>query len=221
MFDKVFQVFNLYLLSITISSISQSMSSITSMRHMSSFNLLTDGLGDLVVDILTGHLGHSVAVLNLNWDSLHLGVINTVLGGNLTASMLDSGLNRVGNSSSSQRGNVVSSVSSEELRISFSISLTLTNGMVTKSWCVTDLGDNILADLLVLNLLGVNCLLGADILGGWNTFLGHKNIHLSLAVGSRKVVWGSSEELGISLSLRGRGSTGKGEDARNGKNLHF
>ena len=197
------------------------MSSITGMRHMFGLNWFTDGLGDQIFDILTGHFGHSVASLNLNWDSLHLGVINTVLCGNITASMLDSSLNGVSNSSSSQRGNVVSSVSSEELRISFSFSLTLTNGMVTKSRCVTDLGDNILADLLVLNLLGVNCLLGADILGGWNTFLGHKNIHLSLAVGSRKVIGGSSKELGISLSLRGRGSTSKGEEARNGKNLHF
>merc|ERR1712204_38767 len=89
------------LLSISVSSISQA---ISSMRHMSSLNRLTDGLGDLVVDIFTGDLGHNVASLNLNWDCLDNGVINTVLGGNLTASMLDSSLNGVSNSGSSDWG---------------------------------------------------------------------------------------------------------------------
>merc|ERR1711935_827695 len=115
------------LLSISISSISQAISSV---RHMSSLNRLTDGLGDLVVDIFTGDLGHNVASLNLNWDCLDNRVINTVLGGNLTASMLDSSLNGVSNSGNSNWGNMVSSISSEKLSISFGISLTLTNAMI-------------------------------------------------------------------------------------------
>ena len=34
------------------------------------------GGGDLVGHIGTGHLGHGVAVLNLDGDGLHLGVVN-------------------------------------------------------------------------------------------------------------------------------------------------
>merc|ERR1719308_205924 len=102
---------------------------------MGCLNWLTDGLGDLVVDILASDLGHGVAGLNLNRDSLNLGVVNAVLGGDLATSVLDSGLNCVSNS----RGN-----------------------------------------------MGI-----------------------------------ASIELRISLSVRGRGSAGKGEEARNGKNLHF
>merc|ERR1712128_299076 len=108
---------------------------------MSSLNWLTDGLGDLVVDILTGHLGHNVAGLNLNWDCLDNGVINAVLGGTLTASVLDGSLNSVSNSVGSNWGNMVSSISSKSkvLSISFGISLTLTNAMITKNRAVTDL----------------------------------------------------------------------------------
>merc|ERR1711892_250778 len=90
------------LLSISISSISQAISSV---RHVSSLNRLTDGLGDLVVDIFTGDLGHNVAGLNLNWDCLD---------------------NGVSNSGSSNWGNMVSSISSEELSISISFGISLT-----------------------------------------------------------------------------------------------
>ena len=208
------------------------MSSITSMRHMSSLNLLTDGLGDLVVDILTGHLGHSVAVLNLNRNKLDLRVINTVLSGNFTASMLDCGSDGVSNSvgsnwGNSKRGSKRSSngmtirMSSKELRISFgfSLSLTLGNGVVTKR-LVTDGVNDFLANLKVFDLLGLNSLSGANILGRWDACLCHKNLNLSLAVGSRNaVVWGSSKELGISLSFRGWCCAGKGKKTRNSKYL--
>merc|ERR1711892_1622480 len=73
-------------------------SSISSMRDMGSLNSLTCSLGDLVVDIGTGDLGHSMAVLNLNWDILGLGVVHAVLGLDFTASMLDGFSDRVGNS---------------------------------------------------------------------------------------------------------------------------
>ena len=87
-------------------------------------NGLALGGGDLVGHIGTGHLGHGVAVLNLDGDGLHLGVVNlekkrklkynqkmllllstyAVLGGDLTAGVLHGGLQRVGNSVGSDRG---------------------------------------------------------------------------------------------------------------------
>merc|ERR1711892_1640235 len=108
---------------------------------MGSLNGFTGSLGDLVVDIGTGDLGHGVAVLNLNGDKFDLGVVNTVLGGNFTASMLDSGSDRVSNSVGSNWGNSKRSSKgmgsiwmSKVLSISlgFSISLTLANGVVSK-----------------------------------------------------------------------------------------
>jgi hypothetical protein len=82
-------------------------SSISSMRHMSGLNSLTSCLGDLVLNISTCDLCYSVAVLNLNWDSFHLRVVNTVLGSNLTTSMLDSSLDRMSNSMSNWGSNMM------------------------------------------------------------------------------------------------------------------
>ena len=139
---------------------------------MSGLNSLTGGHRDLVVDITAGDLGDSVAVLNLNRDKLDLGVINTVLSSHFTTSVLDSGSDRVGNSmsnwgnmSNSERSGNCSTirVSSKELRISLSFSLTLSNGMVAKR-SVTDGVNNFLADLLVFNLLSIDNLCGANIL---------------------------------------------------------
>merc|ERR1712106_337880 len=110
---------------------------------------------------------------------------------------------------------MVSSISSKSkvLSISFGISLTLTNAMITKNRAVTDLWDNILADLLVFNLLGVNSCCGANILSGWSTSLCHENINLCLAVWCHTYMMvRGSKELGISLCFRSRGSAGKGED---------
>jgi len=212
--------------------------SICGVGHVGGLNLLAGGLGDLVVDIATGDLGHGVAVLNLNGDKLDLGVVNTVLGGNLTASMLDGGGDRVSNSVGSNRGNsngggkrssnsVGSIRMSKELRISLSISLTLSNGVVSNSsrnnsGLVTDGVNNLLADLLVFNLFGLNSLGGANVLGGRNTSLCYKNLNFSLAVGSGNsgVVRGSSDELGISLSFGLGSCAGKGEKTRNSKYLH-
>jgi len=140
---------------------------------MGGLNSLAGGLGDLVVDITAGNLGDGVAVLNLNRDKLDLGVVNTVLGDNFTTSMLDSGGDRVGNSMGnwsnwgnskrSSNGSTIR-VSSKELRISFSFSLTLSNGVIAKGRSITNGIGDFLANLLVFNLLGINSLLSANIL---------------------------------------------------------
>jgi len=212
--------------------------SICGVGHVGGLNLLAGGLGDLVVDIATGDLGHGVAVLNLDGDELDLGVVNTVLGGNLTASVLDGGSDRVSNSVGSNRGNsngggkrssnsVGSIRMSKELRISLSISLTLSNGVVSNSsrnnsGLVTDGVNNLLADLLVFNLFGLNSLGVADVLSGRDAGLCHENLNVSLAVSSRDsgMVRSSSDELGISLSFRLGSCASKGKKTRNSKYLH-
>lgn len=215
--------------------------SIGGMGDVGGLNGLTGGLGDLVVDIAAGDLGHGVAVLNLNGDNLDLGVINTVLSGNLTASVLDSGGDGVSNSVSSNRGNSnrgsserssdsVGSIGvSKELRISLGlgISLTLSNGVVSNSsrdnsGLVTDGVNDLLADLLVFNLFGLDSLGVADVLGGGDAGLCHENLNVSLAVSSRDsgMVRSSSDELGISLSFRLGSCASKGKETRNSKYLH-
>ena len=93
-------------------------------RHVLGHNGLALGGGDLVGHIGTGHLGHGVAVLNLDGDGLDLGVVNAVLGGDLTAGVLDGGLQRVSNSVGGNRGGESGVVvgSSQELRVSLGIS---------------------------------------------------------------------------------------------------
>merc|ERR1739838_523843 len=175
---------------------------------MGSLNGFTGSLGDLVVDISTGDLGHGVAGLNLNGDKFDLGVVNTVLGGNFTASVLDSGSDRVSNSVGSKRSSkgMGSIWMSKVLSISlgFSISLTLANGVVSKGMrSITDGVNDFLADLLVFNLFSLDSLCGANILGRWNACLCCQDLDVSFAVGSRdnsSVVRGS-KELGISLSF--------------------
>jgi len=213
--------------------------SIGGVGDVGGLNGLTGGLGDLVVDIATGDLGHGVAVLNLNGDNLDLGVVNTVLSGDLTASVLDGGGDGVSNSVSSNRGNsnrgsserssnsVGSIRVSKELRISLGISLTLSNGVVSNSsrdnsGLVTDGVNNLLADLLVFNLFGLDSLGVADVLGGGDAGLCHENLNVSLAVSSRDggMVRSSSDELGISLSFRLGSCASKGEKTRNSKYLH-
>jgi len=216
-------------------------SSISGVGHMGGLNRLTSGLGDWVLNIGTGHLGDGVAVLNLNGDKLDLRVVNTVLSGDFTASVLDSGSNGVSNSvgnwssnsdgSSGERSSNGSSIrmSSKELRISFSISFTLSNGVVSNSSrSIADGVNNFLADLLVFNLFGVNSLFGAHILGRRGTALCHKDFSVGFAVGSRNNCRGSNsssvgsscKELGISLSFGLWGCASKGEKTRHGKNLH-
>merc|ERR1712123_231861 len=133
------------------------------MGNMGGLHWLTGGLGDLVLNVRAGHLGDGVAVLNLDRDQLDLGVVDTVLGGNGSAGVLHCGGHRVGNSvgdrqSNGGMGNKRSSsmgegVGSERetskvLSISISISFTFVDSMGKRS--VTDVVNNLLADLLVL-----------------------------------------------------------------------
>lgn len=62
------------------------------MRDVGGLNGLTLVGGDLVNDILAVNLGHGVAVLHIHGDGLHLGVVDAVLGDDLTAGVLHGGL---------------------------------------------------------------------------------------------------------------------------------
>jgi len=214
-----------------------------SVGDVSGLNGLTGGLGDLVLNVGTGDLGDGVAVLDLDGDKLDLGVVNTVLGGDLSAGVLDVGGHRVGDSvgnrgDSSNRGSSEGSGSVREsskvlsislsISFSFGLSFTLANGMDSRG--ITEDINNLLADLLVLNFLGFNSLSGADIFGRGCADLGNENLLFSHTVGSRDGghnrggVRASKElrvSLGISLSLRPGGSSSKSKEARDDKNLHL
>jgi len=160
---------------------------------------LTGGLGQLVLNIGTGDLGDGVAVLNLDGDLDDLGVVNAVLGGDLTASVLHGLGDGVGNSmgngqrsgSNSDGGDGVSKRSSdgvvgedtgvgEVLGISLSIGLSLPLADVVGSdgssnGSVTESVDDLSADLLVLDLLGGDGLGGADLLGSGGADLGDQD----------------------------------------------
>jgi len=219
---------------------------------------LAGGLGQLVLDIGTGDLGDGVAVLNLDGDLDDLGVVNAVLGGDLTASVLHGLGDGVGNSvGNGQRSNGSNGVShsnggnggsdgvgkgktgvGEVLGISLSLSLPLavvgndgsSNGSVTEG--VNDL----LADLLVLDLLGGDGLGGADLLGSGGADLGDQDHVLGDTVGGRghghrggngvsqrggNVVAGIAKELSVSLSIgvSSRGGASEGSHAGKGENL--
>jgi len=167
-------------------------SSVSSVRHVGSLNGLAGGLGDLVLNRGADNLGYGVAVLNLNGDELDLGVVNAVLGGNLTTGVLDGSLDRVGYSVSN-RGNRVGSIASEELRIGFSVSLGFTLAIVTSvgNWgnrgcgSITQGVNNLLADLLIFNLFGINNLGVADIFSRWDAGLCYENLNIGDTVSSR------------------------------------
>jgi hypothetical protein len=183
--------------------------------HVGGLNRLADGLGDGVVDRGAGDLGDDMAVLDLNGDALHLGVVHTVLGGDLTASVLDGGNSGVGHSMSDRgnsmghRGSSIAIVGPPvSLSIGLSLSLTLVEEVSSRqnggNWRIAKDVHNILADLLVLNLLGGNGLGGAHILGRGCTGLSCEDLVLHLAVGSRKCMVGSGQEvLGIRLGRGG------------------
>jgi len=189
---------------------------------------LTGGLGKLVLDIGTGDLGDGVAVLNLDGDLDDLGVVNAVLGGDLTASVLHGLGDGVGNSvgngqrsngmshsnGGSDRGSGVGCVVAvgEVLGISIGVSLSLgislplavvgngvSNGSVTEG--VNDLS----AHLLVLDLLGGDGLGGADLLGSRGADLGDQDHVLGDTGGSRGSVVsdGSHKGSGNGVSQRG------------------
>ncbi len=179
------------LLSPAIASIGQGIGG-----NMGGLNRLADGLGDGVVNRGAGDLGDNVAVLDLNRDNLHLGVVHTVLGGDLTAGMLDCGNSRVGNSVSNRghKGSMSSISQPLGISIGLSLSLPLDNvGSREHSRGITEDINNILADLLVLDLLSGHSLCGAHILSRRNTALGGEDLvlHLTVAGGdSGQVVGG-------------------------------
>jgi len=175
-------------------------SSVGSMRGGGGDDGLTGGLGQLVLNIGTGDLGDGVAVLDLDGDLDDLGVVNAVLGGDLTASVLHGLGDGVGNSvGNGQRSGSngdggsdgVSQRSSdgvvgedtgvgEVLGISLSIGLGLPLADVVGSdgssnGSVTESVDDLSADLLVLDLLGGDGLGGADLLGSGGADLGDQD----------------------------------------------
>jgi len=221
---------------------------------------LAGGLGQLVLDIGTGDLGDGVAVLNLDGDLDDLGVVNAVLGGDLTASVLHGLGDGVGNSvGNGQRSNGSNGVShsnggnrgsdgvgkgktsvGEVLGISLSLGLSFPLAVVgndrSSNGSVTQGVNDLLADLLVLDLLGGDGLGGADLLGSGGADLGDQDHVLGDTVGGRghshrggngvsqrggNVVAGIAKELSVSLSIgvSSRGGASEGSHADKGENL--
>jgi len=193
---------------------------------------LTGGLGKLVLDIGTGDLGDGVAVLNLDGDLDDLGVVNAVLGGDLTASVLHGLGDGVGNGvGNGQRSNSVSDSNGssdsvgkgkssvgkgktgvgEVLGISISLSLGLSLPLAvvgndgSSNGSVAESVDDLSADLLVLDLLGGDGLGGADLLGSRGADLGDQDHVLGDTGGSRGSVVsdGSHKGSGNGVSQRG------------------
>jgi len=208
------------------------------MGDMGGLHGLTCGGWDLVLNWGADNLCDGVAVLNLNWDKLDLGVVNTVLGDYCATSVLDSGGDRVSNSMgnwgnwSNVVSSITSSITSKELGISFGISLsfTLDITMITSnkrsmdSRCVTKSVSHFLADLFILNLLGIDDLLGAHILSRRHTGLGQQNLNSGDTVGSGHYMPGMvscSKELrvGLSFCVSSGGSSGHSQEARQSKEL--
>ena len=153
-----------------------------------------------------------------------------VLGGDLTAGVLHGGLQGVGNGVGSDRGgqgSVVVGVGGEELGVSLGLGISLSLGNVV-SGGVTDHIDDLLADLLVLDLLSLDSLGGADVLGGGGAGLGDQGLHHGLAVGGvvgdggdggHGGVVGSQEVLGVGLSFGSWGGQTGGNQTGDGKYL--
>jgi len=208
------------------------------MGDMGGLNSLAGGLGELVLNISTGDLGDGVAVLNLNRDLLDLGVVHTVLGGDLTASVLHSGGDGVGHGVGSWQGNggrcnqrgssnkgsgdsVGQSMGGEELGISLSISLSLTLVDGMSNGCdrsITDGVKDLLADLFILNLLSSHGFCGAHVLGTGGADLGDQDHVLSDTVGGggdsdRGSQRSQAKELSISISISRGGCSREGSQA--------
>ena len=196
-------------------------------------NGLTGGLGKLVLDIGTGDLGDGVAVLNLDGDLDDLGVVDAVLGGDLTAGVLHGLGDGVGNSvgngqrssnrgnSSDGRGSGIGGVVSvgEVLSISISLSLSLgislplAVGVVSSrsngsNGSVTESVNDLSADLLVLDLLGGDGLGGANLLGSRGADLGDQDHILSDTGGGRGGMVGNGSHCWGSNSMSQRGGVG-------------
>jgi len=182
---------------------------------------LAGGHGELVLYRSTGDLGDGVTVLNLHRDLLDLGVVHTVLSGDLTASMLHSSSDGVGHSmgngsrsncdgSSSRSNGSISSMSvrsSEILGISLSVSLSLSfslclplnmvvSGIADRSGSITQSVHNLLAHLLILNLFSSHSLSAANLFSARGASLGDQDDILSDTVRSGSSVVGDGSHRG-------------------------
>jgi len=186
---------------------------------------LAGGHGELVLYRSTGDLGDGVTVLNLYGDLLDLRVVHTVLSGDLTASMLHSSGDGVSHSmgnggrsdmvSHSNRSSVVSnsnrssgskrSTVGEVLRVSLSFGVSISNGfslslaMMIRS-SITQSVHNLLAHLLILNLLGSHNLSAAHFLRMRGASLGDQDDILSDTVRSGSSV-GDRGSMSVAKSL--------------------
>jgi hypothetical protein len=190
-------------------------SSNSGMADMIGGNCLACGDRDQVLHVTAGHLGDDVAVLNLHRDNDHLRVVNATLGGDLTAGMFDSsgdgvsdgmgdgegsnwdwvsnGCGMSNKGGSSMVDSSIAGVSIESISLSFWVGITLGNGMVASSGEGSDRGitqniGELLAELDILDLLGIDCDCVADILGRWDTVLGDHDLVVGDTVGGGCVV---------------------------------
>ena len=200
---------------------------------------IAGGLGQPALNIGTGDPGGGAAVLNHNGDLNDLGAVNAALGGDLTASALYGLGDRAGNSVGKGKTSV-----GEVLGISISLGLSLPLAVVanegSSNGSVTEGVNDLLAHLLVLDLLGGDGLGGADLLGSRGADLGDQDHVLGDTGGSRgsvvgdgshngsgngvsqrggNVVSGIAEELSVSLSFGSRGGASEGSHAGKGENL--
>ena len=125
------------------------------------------------------------------------------------------------------QGSVVVGVGGEELGVSLGLGISLSLGNVV-SGGVTDHIDDLLADLLVLDLLSLDSLGGADVLGGGGAGLGDQGLNHGLAVGGvvgdggdggHGGVVGSQEVLGVGLSFGSWGGQTGGNKTGDSKYL--
>merc|ERR1712243_136413 len=93
----------------------------------------------------------------------------------------------------------------------------------SSNWSITDGVNHLLADLLVLDLLCLYGLCGADILSGGSAELGGEDLVLCHAVASSNSMVrsseGGSQQLGVSLGISSGGSKGAGQQAGQNKDL--
>merc|ERR1712126_241470 len=182
---------------------------------------LAGGHGELVLDGSAVNLGDGVTVLNLDGNLDDLGVVHTVLSGDLTASMLHSSSDGVGHSmgngsrsncdgGSSRSNGSISGMSvrgSEVLGISLSVSLSLSfslclplnmvvSGITDRSGSVTQSVHNLLAHLLILNLFSSHSLSAANLFSARGASLGDQDDILSDTVRSGSSVVGDGSHRG-------------------------
>jgi len=167
---------------------------------LSGHHSLTGGLGQLILHIITGNLGHGVTMLHLDGYFDDLRIVDTVLSGHLAASMFNCSGHRVSNSVSNRSyrghmsdgsnwGSCVSTMVSyrgdgsnwgscvgcgDVLRVSLSFSISFSFDMMVSShrWCIAKGVHDLLAFFLIFNLLSGHTLCGADLLSFRSAHLG-------------------------------------------------